>query len=52
MSGWIGNKVVVLPGETTAIRVSKASPAPDAAQGAAEDPTPMAKVVNRLRAFV
>ena len=51
MSGWIGNKVVLLPGGTTAIRVSNAWPAPDAAQAAAEDPTPMAEVVNRLRGF-
>ena len=51
MSGWIGNKVVLLPGGMTAIRVSSAWPAPDEAQAAAEDPTPMAEVANRLRGF-
>ncbi len=51
MSGWIGNKVVMLPGNITAIRVSRAWPAPAEDQKAAGDPTPMITVANRLRAF-
>ncbi len=51
MSGWIGNQVVMLPGDMTAIRISRAWPAPDEDQAAAGDPTPMIEVANRLRGF-
>jgi hypothetical protein len=51
MSGWIGNKVVLPPGDTVAIRVSRARPAPDEVQAAAENATYMIEVANRRRAF-
>lgn len=52
MSGWIGNRVLLMPGEMTAIRISNAWPAPAEAQAAAENPTPMAEVGSRLKPFL
>jgi len=52
MSGWIGNKVLLMPGNMTGIRISNAWPAPDEDQQAAGDPTPMAKVGSRLKPFL
>lgn len=52
MSGWIGNRVLLMPGKMTAIRISNAWPAPDEAQAAAENPTPMAEVGTRLKPFL
>jgi hypothetical protein len=51
-SGWIGNKIVLMPGNMTGIRMSNAWPAPDEDQYAAADPTPMAKVASRIKPFV
>jgi len=50
-SGWIGNKILLMPGNMTGIRMSNAWPAPDEDQNAAADPTSMAKVAGRLRPF-
>jgi CubicO group peptidase (beta-lactamase class C family) len=52
MAGWIGNRILLLPGQMTAIRMSKAWPAPDEVQKAADDPTSMAKVASRLKPFL
>ena len=52
MSGWIGNRVLLMPGKMTAIRISKAWPAPAEAQAAAENPTPMAEAGSRLKPFL
>ena len=49
MAGWIGNRVVLLPGGMTAIRISKAWPAPLGEQRAAGDPSAMIDVAIRLR---
>lgn len=51
MSGWIGNRVVPLPNDMTAIRISRAWPAPEEVQAAVEDPTSMIKAANRLEPF-
>ena len=51
MSGWIGNRVVLVPNGMTGIRISKAWPAPDEVQAAVADPTSMIEVTNRLRPF-
>jgi hypothetical protein len=52
MSGWIGNRVVLLPNGMTGIRISKAWPAPEEVQAAAEDPSSMIEAANRLEPFV
>lgn len=52
MSGYVGNRVVLAPNGMTAIRISKAWPAPEADAAAVEEPTSMIEVMNRLRPFV
>src|SRR5690625_2926585 len=51
MSGYVGNRVVMVPNGTTAIRVSKAWPAPEEAAAAVEEPTAMVEALHRLRPF-
>jgi len=51
-SGWIGNKILLMSGNMTGIRMSRAWPAPDDVQSAAEEPSPMAEVGSRLKPFV
>lgn len=51
MSGWIGNKVVLMPGNMTAIRISKAWPAPSKDQYVAGNPTSMIEVGNKVKPF-
>lgn len=51
MSGWIGNRVVPLPNGMTAIRISRAWPAPEEVQAAVEDPSSMIEAANRLEPF-
>jgi hypothetical protein len=51
MTGYMGNRVVLAPNGMTAIRVSKAWPAPEEAAAAVEEPTSMIEAMNRLRPF-
>ncbi len=49
MNGWVGNLVVLLPDDTTAIRISKTWPAYDYLQTNAANPYPMIKTVLELQ---
>lgn len=51
MNGYVGNRVVLVPNGMTAIRISKAWPAPDEAVAAVEDPSSMVEALYRLEPF-
>lgn len=51
MKGYVGNNVVLAPNGMTAIRISNAWPAPEAAAKAVEEPTSMIETMNRLQSF-
>ena len=51
MRGYVGNNVVLAPNRMTAIRISKAWPAPDEAAAAVVNPTSMIEVMDRIRPF-
>lgn len=51
MRGYVGNNVVLAPNGMTAIRISKAWPAPDEDAAAVVEPTSMIEAMNRLKPF-
>lgn len=51
MLGWVGNIVILMPGDMTGIRISNAWPARGEVAKAVNNPTRIAKIGNRLKPF-